>query len=97
MSEPEVVLVLLAAGAAFTTSAASGLGGSLVLVPALALLLGTKEGVALAALLLALDNVVKLIAYRHTIPLAGSAIVVALTVAGRHSEPGCSWPPPSSW
>jgi uncharacterized membrane protein YfcA len=82
MSSLEFVLVLFAAGAAFTTSAAAGLGGSLILVPALALVLGTKEGVALAALLLALNNVVKVIAYRRTIPLAESATVIALTIAG---------------
>jgi uncharacterized protein len=82
MSSLEIILVLLAAAAAFTTSAAAGLGGSLILVPALALLLGTKEGVALAALLLALNNVVKVFAYRRTIPLAGSAIVIAWTIVG---------------
>lgn len=78
----EVVFVLLAASAAFTVSAAAGLGGSLILVPALALVLGTKEGVALAALLLALNNVVKVFAYRKTIPLAKSALVIVLTIVG---------------
>ncbi|CAA9282739.1 MAG: hypothetical protein AVDCRST_MAG93-3301, partial [uncultured Chloroflexia bacterium] len=74
----EVIFVLLATSAAFTISAAAGLGGSLILVPALALVLGTKEGVALAALLLALNNVVKVFAYRQTIPLAKSALVIVL-------------------
>lgn len=78
----EVIFVLLAASAAFTVSAAAGLGGSLILVPALALVLGTKEGVALAALLLALNNVVKVFAYRKTIPLAKSALVIVLTIVG---------------
>jgi uncharacterized membrane protein YfcA len=78
----EIVFVLAAAGAAFTVSAAAGLGGSLILVPALALVLGAKEGIALAALLLALNNVVKVIAYRRTIPLRASAAVVVLTVLG---------------
>lgn len=82
MSPVEVALVLLAASAAFTISASAGLGGSLILVPALALLLGTKEGVALAALLLALNNLVKVVAYRRTIPLAASAAVVVLTAVG---------------
>jgi uncharacterized membrane protein YfcA len=82
MTELELVLVVSAAGAAFTTSAAAGLGGSLILVPALALVLGTKEGIALAALLLALNNVVKVIAYRRTIPLGESALVIALTIIG---------------
>ena len=82
MTSLELVLVLVAAAAAFTTSAAAGLGGSLILVPALALVLGTKEGIALAALLLALNNVVKVIAYRRTIPLAESAVVIVLTIVG---------------
>ena len=51
-------------------------------MPALALVLGTKEGIALAALLLALNNVVKVIAYRKTIPLAESAMVIVLTIVG---------------
>jgi len=72
----------MAASAAFTVSAAAGLGGSLILVPALALVLGTKEGIALAALLLALNNVVKVIAYRKTIPLADSTLVIVLTIGG---------------
>ena len=80
---PEIAgLVVLAAFAAFTVSASAGLGGSLILVPALALALGTKEGIALAALLLALNNVVKVIAYRRTIPLGNSAAVIVLTILG---------------
>ena len=55
-----MVLTLIAVAVSFTVSASAGLGGSLVLVPILALVLGTKEGVALAALLLAANNVVKL-------------------------------------
>ena len=83
MSDPaELVFVFLAASAAFTVSAAAGLGGSLILVPALALVLGTKEGIALAALLLALNNVVKVVAYRRTIPIRASAAVIVLTILG---------------
>lgn len=82
MSPLEVILVLLAASAAFTVSASAGLGGSLILVPALALVLGTKEGVALAALLLALNNVVKVYAYRQTIPWTKSGLVIVLTIVG---------------
>jgi hypothetical protein len=74
--------VLVAVVAAFVVSSSAGLGGSLVLVPALALVLGTKEGAALAALLLAANNVVKLAAYRSTIPLRRSAWVIATTVVG---------------
>ena len=77
-----VVFALTAAAVSFTVSAAAGLGGSLVLVPSLALVLGTKEGVALAALLLAANNVVKVFAYRATLPFRKSLVVIVLVVVG---------------
>ena len=67
---------------AFAVSASAGLGGSLILVPILALVLGTKEGVALAALLLASNNMVKVIAYRRTLPFRKAAVVVGLLALG---------------
>lgn len=76
------VLTLVAVAAAFAVSASAGLGGSLILVPTLALVLGTKEGVALAALLLAGNNVVKVIAYRRTLPFQKAAVVVGLVALG---------------
>jgi uncharacterized membrane protein YfcA len=78
----QVVAVLLATTAAFAVSASAGFGGSLIMVPTLALLLGTRSGVALAALLLAANNVVKVWAYRKTLPLRASAIVVILVALG---------------
>ena len=66
----------------FTVSASAGLGGSLVLVPTLAIYLGPKEGVALAALLLAGNNMVKIFAYRQTLPFRAAALVTLLTVMG---------------
>ncbi len=66
----------------FTISASAGLGGSLLLVPTLALILGTKEGVALAALLLASNNVAKIVAYRKTLPFRVAAVVVIMIVVG---------------
>lgn len=81
--EPWVVVVtLIAVAVSFTVSASAGLGGSLVLVPTLALVLGTKEGVALAALLLGLNNVVKVIAYRQTLPFRKALLVIVLVAAG---------------
>ncbi|HYH99099.1 sulfite exporter TauE/SafE family protein [Hyalangium sp.] len=78
-----MILVALAAAAlAFFLSAAAGFGGSLVLVPILALLLGPKEGVALSALLLAGNNVAKIIVYRHTLPFRAALLVMLLTVVG---------------
>lgn len=74
-------LALVAILASFTLSASAGLGGSLVLVPTLALILGTKQGVALAALLLAGNNIVKVVAYRKTLPYRKSAwILIAITL-----------------
>lgn len=75
-------LSLSAVLASFTLSAAAGLGGSLVLVPALALVLGTKEGVALAALLLAGNNVFKLIAYRQTLPYRKTVTILVMITIG---------------
>lgn len=81
--EPWVILTtLVAVVVSFTISASAGLGGSLILVPTLALVLGTKEGVALAALLLALNNVVKVIAYRKTLPVRKALFVIVLVAIG---------------
>jgi uncharacterized membrane protein YfcA len=77
-----MVLTLMAVALSFTVSASAGLGGSLILVPILALVLGTKEGVALAALLLAANNVVKVFAYRETLPFRKALVVIVLVVAG---------------
>lgn len=77
-----VVATLIAVTVSFTVSASAGLGGSLILVPTLALLLGTKEGVALAALLLATNNVVKVLAYRRTLPFRKALLVIVLVSAG---------------
>lgn len=82
MSAEVIVVVALATYAAFVVSSAVGLGGSLVLVPTLAIALGAKEGVALAALLLACNNVVKVFAYRATLPLRASALVLVCTIVG---------------
>lgn len=82
MDSAIVVAVLFAVAVAFTVSASAGFGGSLILVPALALVLGTKSGTALAALLLAANNVVKVWAYRKTMPWRRAALVAVLVAAG---------------
>ncbi len=74
--------VLALVFASFTVSASAGLGGSLLLVPTLALFLGSKDGVALAALLLASNNVVKIVAYRRTLPFRAAAGITVLIVIG---------------
>lgn len=82
MSPEVVVVIALATYAAFVVSSAVGLGGSLVLVPTLVIAVGPKEGVALAALLLACNNVVKVFAYRATLPIKSAGLVLACTILG---------------
>lgn len=77
-----LIPTLVAIVVSFAVSASAGLGGSLILVPTLALVLGTKQGVALAALLLAGNNVVKVVAYRETLPFRKAAVVVVLLSIG---------------
>lgn len=76
------ILVLVLVYTSFAISASAGLGGSLLMVPTLALFLGSKEGVALAALLLASNNVMKIIAYRRTLPFRAASGIVVLIVLG---------------
>ena len=76
------ILVLVAITLSFAVSAGAGFGGSLILVPALALVLGTRSGVALSALLLAGNNVVKVLLYRRTLPLRSSLVLIVLISIG---------------
>lgn len=76
------VAVLALVYASFVISASAGLGGSLLMVPTLALFLGSKEGVALAALLLAGNNVIKIMAYRKTLPFRAAAPIIVLVALG---------------
>jgi uncharacterized membrane protein YfcA len=76
------LVVLALVYASFVISASAGLGGSLLMVPTLALFLGSKEGVALAALLLASNNVMKIVAYRGTLPFRAAALIIVLIVIG---------------
>ena len=77
-----LVGVLFLVYVSFAVSASAGLGGSLVLVPTLVVFLGSKEGIALAALLLASNNVAKIYAYRHTLPFRLAAPIVLLIMVG---------------
>jgi len=77
-----LVLLALVIPASFVLSAAAGLGGSLILVPGLMLAIGTREGIAVAALLLACNNIAKVVVYRKTIPWAASALIAAAVIAG---------------
>lgn len=48
----------------------------------MSLLLGSKEGIAVAALLLGINNIFKVWAYRQTIPIKAALGVLILTMAG---------------
>lgn len=78
----DAIAVLAATAVALFISSAAGYGGSLVLVPALSLILGPREGIALAALLLAVNNVVKVGVYRQTLALREGWPLVAVTAVG---------------
>jgi uncharacterized membrane protein YfcA len=79
------VLLVVSVAAAFFVSASAGLGGSLILVPVLTLALGSKEGVGLAALLLAANNLVKVWAYRQVLPLRAATFITLCTVVGSYA------------
>lgn len=76
------VLLLLAVFSSLLVSSIAGYGGSLILVPALGALVGVKEGVALAALLLGWNNACKVVAYRATLALREGWPLVAVTALG---------------
>ncbi len=78
----ELALIVVAAGLSFTVSASVGLGGSLLLVPVLVLILGAHHGVALAALLLGMNNLFKVFAYRRTIPVRAAILVILMIGIG---------------
>lgn len=90
-------LTVVGTVAACTLSASAGLGGSLVLVPLLAFTTGPKEGVALAALLLGANNLVKLFAYRRRVPWRRSVLVLVLVVAGSAAGAWLLVVAPESW
>jgi hypothetical protein len=92
-----VTLILVFAGLSFTLSASAGMGGSLILIPALSLLLGPKQGIALAALLLACNNVAKIVAYRATIPWRAVITVLAPILLGTIIGARLLLAAPESW
>ena len=74
--------MLVATFGALFVSSIAGYGGSLVLVPALTAILGPREGIALAGLLLAFNNVFKCVAYRHTLALRKGWPLLVVTGLG---------------
>jgi len=78
----ELGIALVAGVSSVFISSIAGYGGSLLLVPALVVVVGPKEGVALAALVLGWNNVFKVIAYRHTLALRAGWALLVVTVIG---------------
>lgn len=91
-----VVLILLVP-ASFILSSAAGLGGSLILVPALLMVMDVKEGVALAALFLAFNNLTKLAAYRNTLPVKESVLIAISVMLGAAMGASLMMMAPESW
>lgn len=92
-----LVLLALVIPASFVLSAAAGLGGSLILVPGLMLAIGTREGIAVAALLLACNNVAKVIVYRKTLPWRASALIAAAVICGSALGASLMLQMPETW
>lgn len=82
MDISELILLMVAALGSFAISSSAGLGGSLLMVPTMMVIFGPKEGVAMAALLLAFNNVAKAVAYRETLPFKKSLMIVVPTIVG---------------
>jgi uncharacterized membrane protein YfcA len=76
------VVILLVTFTSLFVSSIAGYGGSLLLLPALGAILGPKEGIAMAALLLAWNNVFKVAAYRKTLGLREGWPLLLVTAAG---------------
>ena len=76
------IVVLLAAFTSLFVSSIAGYGGSLLLLPTFGALLGPKEGIAMAALVLGWNNVFKVIAYRKTLALRKGWPLLVVTAVG---------------
>jgi len=79
---PDETLILVATFVSLFVSSVAGYGGSLLLVPALAAIMGPREGIAFAALLLGWNNVFKVIVYRKTLALRQGWPLIAVTAVG---------------
>ncbi len=92
-----LLILVLVVPASFALSAAAGLGGSLILVPALVMVLGAKEGVAVAALLLAVNNLAKVGAYRKSLPFAQSFSIIVAVMIGAALGASIMLQVPDAW
>lgn len=76
------IVILVATFGALLVSSIAGYGGSLILVPTLAAILGPKAGIAFSALVLGWNNVFKVLAYRKTLALREGWPLLAVTAVG---------------
>lgn len=74
------VLFLIGLSLSFLLSSVLGMGGSLIAVPVSVMAFGPKVGVAMASLLLLGNNIIKLFAYRNTIPWKGAGSIALITM-----------------
>ena len=75
------IMLILAVFLAFFVSALMGQGGGLIMAPVMIAAFGPKEGVAIAAVLMAANNVIKAAAYLRSIPKVSFLLAIG-TVAG---------------
>jgi uncharacterized protein len=66
----------------FVISASSGMGGSLLVIPAFSMLLGVKEAIVLSSVLLTLNNVSKFIFYYNYFSFKSIGYLLAFIVVG---------------
>jgi uncharacterized protein len=66
----------------FVISASSGMGGSLLMIPAFSMLIGVKEGIILSGVLLTLNNVSKFIFYYNYFSFKSIGYLLVFVVAG---------------
>lgn len=66
----------------FLVSSSCGLGGSLILIPVLSAVLGIKEGIVVASILLGINNLVKVFFFRRGIKLKPISFLLVLMIAG---------------
>ncbi len=92
-----LLILVLVVPLSFVLSSAAGLGGSLILVPALIMALGVKQGVALAALLLAVNNLAKLGTYRRTLPVREALLIAVAVMLGAAVGASLMLQAPESW
>lgn len=76
------LLILIVLFLSFLLSASCGMGGSLILIPALSIVFGIKEGIMISSLLLALNNIFKLYFYQRQINWPKIGVLVVLMGLG---------------